>query len=306
MSDPLALMALAAAAGGGSIDGLEARQLVAAGLTMLQRCAPLVRALAPGRGAILLPDSAAYIVALAACEGRGAVLLDPGASVDEIARTIEEAGARVVFTVAAQAQAIPGPVARVLLDELPGHAIFAHGTERRLVDLGSHFGLEIEGEGNTEGRDEEAVVVRAGTAAVGMRSFTHRELLDSARGALEREELGSSDSVLALLPFHRPLGLTAALLAPLLAGARVATMPHFDGATAVDLIERGGITAAVGNGARFATMASALRQRGRALDAPALRAVIAIGEPVASETRAEWMEATGLELRVLDTQPERG
>ena len=50
MSDPLALLPLALAAGAGRIgvagDALyDAPQLVAAGLTLLQRSAPLVRAL---------------------------------------------------------------------------------------------------------------------------------------------------------------------------------------------------------------------------------------------------------------------
>ena len=51
MTDPLALFPLALAAGSGRIgavgvDVFDAPQLVAAGLTLLQRSAPLVRALA--------------------------------------------------------------------------------------------------------------------------------------------------------------------------------------------------------------------------------------------------------------------
>jgi hypothetical protein len=42
---PLSLLPLALAAGGGRVDQYETQQLVAAGLTLLQRCAPLVRAL---------------------------------------------------------------------------------------------------------------------------------------------------------------------------------------------------------------------------------------------------------------------
>ena len=79
MSDPLALLPLALAAGGGRIgaaagDILDAQQLVAAGLTLLQRSAPLVRALSGKRSAILLPTSPQFLTALAASEGRGAVL----------------------------------------------------------------------------------------------------------------------------------------------------------------------------------------------------------------------------------------
>jgi hypothetical protein len=48
----LDLLPLRAAAGGGSIDGLDATRLVAAGFTLLQRSAPLVRALAGKRAGI--------------------------------------------------------------------------------------------------------------------------------------------------------------------------------------------------------------------------------------------------------------
>jgi acyl-CoA synthetase (AMP-forming)/AMP-acid ligase II len=224
MSNPLSLISFAAAARGGSIEGTDSRLLVAAGVTVLQRCAPLVRELAGGRGALLMPDSAAYLAALAACEGRGAVLVDPAAPPEEIARALEESGARVVFTVERFAGKLEGAVPRVLLDELPGHVAFIHGTERRRVDVGSHFGLEIAGEEESEGSDEEAIVARE-RAGEPFRSFTHRELLGAARGVVTAHGIEEGDEVRSSLPFHEAHGLVAGLLAPLLAGARVVTRP---------------------------------------------------------------------------------
>jgi acyl-CoA synthetase (AMP-forming)/AMP-acid ligase II len=229
MPNPLSLIPLAAAARGGSIDGIDARQLVAAGVTMLQRCAPLVRELAAGRGVVLLPDSAEYLVALAACEGRGAVLLDPQVALDDVSRALEETDGRVVFTVERHAGAVREGVAMVLLDELPGHVVFVHGDERRRVDVGSHFGLTIEGEEESEGSDEEAIVARE-LAGGPFRSFTHRELLEAARGVVRAAALEEGDEVLAQLPFHEARGFTSGLLAPLLAGARVVTRPSSAGA----------------------------------------------------------------------------
>jgi acyl-CoA synthetase (AMP-forming)/AMP-acid ligase II len=231
MPDPLSLITLASAARGGSVDGLDARVLVAAGVTMLQRCAPLVRELARGRGAVLLDNSAAYLVALAACEGRGAVLVDPRASEKEIARVLKESEGRVVFTSEQYAEALPQEVPRVLLDELPGHVAFVHGHERRRVDVGSHFGLEIEGEEESEGSVEEAIVARE-LAGEPFRSFTHRELLEVARGVVSAAGLEEGDEVLALPPFHEARGLASGLLAPLLAGARVVTRPKSGGVAA--------------------------------------------------------------------------
>lgn len=198
---------------------------------MLQRCAPLVRELGSGRGAVLLPNSAAYLVALAACEGRGAVLLDPRGSAEEIARALEETQARVVFTVESCAGVLGEGVPRVLLDELPGHVAFVHGPQRRRVDVGSHFGLEIEGEEESDGSDEEAIVAREGAAQF-FGSFTHRELLEAAREVVSAAGFEAEDEVPALVSFHDARGLTSGLIAPLLAGARVVTRATSGGAAA--------------------------------------------------------------------------
>ena len=107
MSDPLGLFPIAIAAGGGYVDGFEAQQLVAAGLTLLQRSAPLVRALHRRRSAILLPTSPRVLTALAASEGRGAVLINPLASRPEIAYQIADANVGAVFTTAELADAFP-------------------------------------------------------------------------------------------------------------------------------------------------------------------------------------------------------
>jgi acyl-CoA synthetase (AMP-forming)/AMP-acid ligase II len=105
VSDPLALLPLALAAGGGRLRAsgsdateYETQQLVASGLTLLQRSAPLVRALSGRRSAILLPTSPAYVMALAASEGRGAVLINPLASRVEAAYQITDANVGAVFT----------------------------------------------------------------------------------------------------------------------------------------------------------------------------------------------------------------
>jgi|GEM_PF-1517856 len=295
MSNPLSLIPLAAAAKGGSIDGLDARQLVAAGLTLLQRCAPLVRELAPGRGAVLLPNSPAYLVALAACEGRGALLLAPELAAEDVSRTLEAGKAHAVFTERGSAGSLAENVATVLLDELPGHVAFVHGSERRTVDVGSHFGLAIEGEEESEGSDEEAVVVRDPSSG-GLRSLTHRELLGAARVVAEAARLAGADEVLALLPFNEARGIAAALLAPLLAGARVTTRSRSGGASDVDVIERGTVSVVASDPARLAAIARALHEAGRRLEAPALRLALSVGEALPAGVRDEWERTAGVEL----------
>ena len=305
MTEPLALLPLALAAGGGrlratgSAGELQTQQLVAAGLTLLQRSAPLVRALSGKRSAILLPTGPAYVTALAASDGRGALLLDPLAAPAEIARQCSEAKVGAVFTTVAFASAVPAGLTTVLLDEAPRTARVLAGGVARDVDLGSHYGLALEGEREAEGRDEEAAIVYT----AGMRDLpvgavlTHANLLSSARSA--REGLGSAaeDHMLALLPFSHPFGLLVAAGAPLLAGARVTTMERFELAAAVDLLA-GDVTQVAGVPATYVALLSALeRGGGPSVRGGALRLCVCAGAPLAPELQDRWFEATGVELR---------
>src|SRR6185436_12890621 len=100
-------------------DLFDAQQLVAAGLTLLQRSAPLVRAMSGRRAAILLPTSPAFLTALAACEGRGAVLINPLAAPIEVALQCADANVGAIFTLASFAPRLPSDLPMVLLDDAP-------------------------------------------------------------------------------------------------------------------------------------------------------------------------------------------
>ena len=209
MSDPLALFPLALAAGGGRIGAagddtlLDAQQLVAAGLTLLQRSAPLVRALSGRRSAILLPTVPAYLTALAASEGRGAVLVNPLAAPREIAFQCADANVGAVFTTSALAPRVPAGLPVILLDDAPRTARVVTPDRTQDIDLGSHFGLSIAGESDVRGRDEEAVIVytsaMAGTPLGAV--LTHANLLANARATVNAAANDANDEVLALLPF---------------------------------------------------------------------------------------------------------
>ncbi|HEU4641360.1 MAG TPA: AMP-binding protein [Gemmatimonadaceae bacterium] len=299
MTDPLALLPLAAAAHGGRVDAFEAQQLVAAGLTLLRRCAPLVRALSGKRAAILLPTGPAFLTALAASEGRGAVLVNPFAAPAEIERQLADARVGAVFTIGALERAIPAAVPRVLLDESPARALWSSGGERREIDLGSHVGFSIEGEADVPGLDEEAAIVytsaMAGTPLGAI--LTHRNLLANARATVEAAELGPHDHALALLPFSHLFGLTVTLLAPLLAGARVTPMARFHPARAIQAIETAGITLLVGVPAVYEAMAAVLERHHPEFRAPALRVCICGGAPLSTSLQERWRSLTGVELR---------
>ncbi|WP_373063046.1 hypothetical protein [Gemmatimonas sp.] len=222
MSDPLALLPLAIAAGGGRLGAFHASQLTAAGLTLLRRSAPLVRALAGKRSAILLPGGPAFLVALAASDGRGALLLDGKASPTTIAWQIADADVGAVFTLEALAPMLPDGTPVVLLDDAPRVAqVFVPG-RRMDVDLGSHHGLLLEGDMATEGRDEECVV--AYTPSGVRLTSTHRNLIAAGRAAVAELLLTPMDHVLSILPCSDPESVAVCLAAPLFAGARVSTL----------------------------------------------------------------------------------
>jgi len=298
LSNPLSLFPIALAAGGGVVDGVAATQWTAAGFTLLQRSAPLVRALTLRRSAILLPPSGAVLTALAASDGRGAVLLPADASEAEIARWIAVANVGAVFTNRALAPRVPsGSCAVVTLDDAPRTATVTHGGKQSAVDLGAHFALELEGEDDA-GRDEEcliAVAVRGEPSRLAV--FSHRNLLALARGAVDAVSLIKGDHALAAMPVDAlaPLALTFA--APLLAGARVTTLASFSTPDAVRIVECDDVTLLVGTPPMFAAMADHLAARGTTLVAPALRVCMCVGGMADAALQERWHACTGHELR---------
>ena len=299
MSDPLSLLPLAIAAGGGTIDDLEAQQLVAAGLTLLRRSAAVVRALQGRRAAILLPTSHRMLTALAASEGRGAVLLNPLGSAFEIAHQLRDAGVGATFTVGALAGRLPDAMPRVLLDESPRSAQVITDGQVRTIDLGTHVGLPLEGEIGIPGSPDEAVIVY--TSAMAGRPLgailTHRNLLGNARATVDAGGIHSADRSLALLPFSHLFGLVVSGTAPLLAGGRVTTLERFHPIRAAELIRSAGITQMVGVPSVYHGMLAAADRQDGSLPHDVLRLCICGGAPLEAGLQSRWLEATGADLR---------
>jgi long-chain acyl-CoA synthetase len=299
MSNPLGVLPLAMAAHGGSIDDTPATQLVSAGLTLLQRSAPLARALYGKRAALLLPTSPAFLIALAASDGRGAVLLNPLASRDEIAYQLQDANVGAVFTLAALSELVPASVPQVLLDDAPRQAALLIAGTLTTIDLGSHIGLDLEGDADGEETDEEAAIVYTSAmegSALGA-ILTHRNLLGNARATISAAQLTRRDHVLAVLPFSHLFGMTVTLTAPMLAGARVTTMARFNPLKAVDMLVDGGVTLFVGVPAVFIGMLTAIERRGGTIHAPELRVCICGGAALPVWVQRKWETATGCALR---------
>ena len=299
MSDPLGLFPLAIAAGGGRVDDFEAQQLVAAGLTLLQRSAPLVRALHRRRSAIVLPTSPAYFTALAASDGRGAVLVNPLAAAPEVEYQLSDANVGAAFTISELADKLPASVPRVLLDDIPRSARVVVDGVGRDVDLGSHHGLTLEGDTGEPGApDEAAIVYTSALAGIPLgATLTHRNLISNGRATVVAGAMDADSHALAVLPFAHLFGLVVSGAAPLLAGGRVSTMARFNPARALDLLESDSITDFVAVPAVFAAIVALLARRGSRLDRHRLRLCICGGAPLAAELQDRWFDLTGVELR---------
>lgn len=212
--DPLALVPYAIAAAGGRTDGVDNSQLVAAGLTLLQRSAPLVRALAGRRSALLLPPGPAWIVALAASDGHGAVLLAPDQGAREQELSAWNVGA--VFTISPLSEGLPPGTPHVLLDDAPRRATVVTTDRVQEVDLGSHFALDLVGDMDGPGSPEECVLFAAtGHAA------SHRQVIDAARDAMRSEQFTPVDRTVSTVAPRSLDELALGMLAPLLAGGQL-------------------------------------------------------------------------------------
>ena len=276
MSDPLALLPFALAAGGGRIDGIGAPALVAAGVTLLQRSAPLVRALSGRRSGILLPVGPAFLTALAASDGREALMLDPAAGRHELGAQLAHDDIGAVFTVAAFAALVPPSVPCVLLDEAPTTAILRRDGLSRPIDLGTHHGLLLEGSPDADGLPEVCLAVSdpLGRPAPGL---THRQLLTAMRAATARFGISATDRLSIALPWsewHWALIVTGATLR---AGGSVRTFASPLDVSASDQGRLRDATILVADAATLSAWADAIAPFAYQMAPTAFRHVVVVG-----------------------------
>jgi long-chain acyl-CoA synthetase len=203
-----------------------------------------------------------------------------------------------VFTTTAFAPRLPAGLPAVLLDDAPRTAHVLADDVTKTVDLGTHHGLSLEGERDAPGRDEEAAVVYtsalSGTPLGAV--LTHANLLANAHATVDALALVPQDHLLALLPFSHLFGFTVTAAGPLLAGARVTTMPRFNPVRAVEALA-GDVTVIVGVPSVFHGLLSVAERRGIDLHGGALRLCVCGGAELPVDLQERWARATGVALR---------
>jgi acyl-CoA synthetase (AMP-forming)/AMP-acid ligase II len=195
---------------------------------------------------IVSENSLALVALILACSEIDAwsVVVDPRLSPREVDLIREHSGARRVFYTIEVSDAARQHAER-------------HGADiavlRALGTLGiGALNRETAPEPVEEGRSRQvaAIVHTSGTTGnpKGV-MLTHRNLLFSARAAGAQRE--PTDKVYCVLPISHIVGLSAILIASLMAGATVQLVPRFDPAALVAAIANNGITLLFGVPATF-------------------------------------------------------
>jgi long-chain acyl-CoA synthetase len=229
---------------------------------------------------IYLPASAGFKVALfgTLAAGKVAVPLNLFLAGEELSGLIDHAELDLVVTCAELAARLPSGAVRALdVGELTASAEKADPSPAR-------------------GRDDLAVLLYTSGSTgrpKGVR-LTHGNLLANAEGSARAGRFCREDRVLGALPPFHTFALTTTVLAPLLTGASVSTLPRFHPETALDLAAEGEVSVILGVPSMYRLIARAQRARPRELKA--LRLVISGGERLPGKVREDFRAAFGTEI----------
>jgi long-chain acyl-CoA synthetase len=224
-------------------DGFrEAAAGVAAGLR--------ARGVQPGdRVGMVLPNVLSFPVVFygALIAGAAVVPMNPLLKAREVEYYLRDSGARLVVALDAVADAATEAAAAVGVDAVTVGP----------VDPGAT--LDGSGSGDLEPReDQDAAVILYTSGTTGPpkgAELTHANLRGNARTTQETLLEGTpEDVVMGCLPLFHVFGLTCALNAGVLAGSCLTLLPRFDGAKALEIIERDRVTVFEGVPTMFTAM----------------------------------------------------
>jgi len=261
-------------------DGFrEAAAGVAAGLR--------ARGVQPGdRVGMVLPNVLSFPVVFygALIAGAAVVPMNPLLKAREVEYYLRDSGARLVVALDAVADAATEAAAAVGVDAVTVGP----------VDPGAT--LDGSGSGDLEPReDQDAAVILYTSGTTGPpkgAELTHANLRGNARTTQETLLEGTpEDVVMGCLPLFHVFGLTCALNAGVLAGSCLTLLPRFDGAKALEIIERDRVTVFEGVPTMFTAMLhSPDRDRH---DVSSLRLCVSGGSAMPVEVMRGFEEAFG-------------
>ena len=223
------------------IDGPSGRVLTYGELS--ERIAALRGGLAArgfGKGdtlAIYLPNLPEYAIAFhaAASAGGRAMTANPLYTENELGHQLHDSGARFLLTVPPLLETALAASARAEVEE-----VFVIGEDERATPLAELLAAEpVPPAAIDPANDLAALPYSSGTTGLpkGV-MLTHRNLVANLIQAREPLQVDDEDTMVGCLPFFHIYGMTVIMNLGLRNGATIVTMPRFDLAQFLDLIER--------------------------------------------------------------------
>ncbi len=228
---------------------------------------------------VYLPASAGFKIALfgVLAAGKVAVPLNLFLAGEELGYIIKHAELDLVVTCQELAGNLPQGTARAMLVE---EAISKESTADPVAGAQDDLAVLLYTSGST-GRPK------------GVR-LSHRNLLSNALASAQAGGFNQEDRVLGALPPFHTFALTTTVLAPLLVGASVSTLPRFHPEAALDLASADEISVVLGVPSMYRLMARAQKAKPRQLKG--LRIVVSGGERLPEKIRADFEAAFGTEI----------
>jgi len=245
------------------------------------------RGIEPGdRVGMVLPNVLSFPVVFygALLAGAAVVPMNPLLKAREVEYYLRDSGARIV--VAAESSADPASEAAAAVG-IESVTVGATLPEALMATEG------LTGPVEREDGDTAVILYTSGTTGQPKGAeLTHAGLASNARTTQETLLEGTPDDVImGCLPLFHVFGLTCSLNAGVLAGATLTLIPRFDGAKALSVVERDGVTVFQGVPTMFSAM---LHQPDAAeRDMSSLRSCVSGGSAMPVEVMRSFEETFG-------------
>jgi long-chain acyl-CoA synthetase len=245
------------------------------------------RGVEPGdRVGMVLPNVLSFPVVFygALMAGAAVVPMNPLLKAREVEYYLRDSGARVVVTGEQSAEPVTEAAGTVGIESV---TVGAALPEAVMADEGLPAPVD-----RADG-DTAVILYTSGTTGQPKGAeLTHAGLNSNARTTRETLLEGSPDDVImGCLPLFHVFGLTCSLNAGVLSGALLTLIPRFDGAKALDVIERDGVTVFEGVPTMFSAM---LHQPDAAdRDVSSLRLCVSGGSAMPVEVMRSFEETFG-------------